>query len=163
MKRKAILVIAIMMIMPGANAAGIRSAAGQSQSAWNASVEYQSFQCPVGTSKGEGVDLNYTTDKSDDYYFVECNAIIVAPVPVITPAPSTNSIITPETTTATTKTDTPTVVSSIGSSTITTSTSTVSAPTTSFNWNAFMEQFNTWFGNWFATWFNSFFVKWLGL
>ena len=158
MKRKAILVVAIMMIMPGAHAAGIRSAAGQSQSAWNASTEYQNFQCPAGTSRGEGVDMNFTTDRSDDYYFVECNPIVVS-----TPAPVIQPTITPETSTVITRTDTPTVVSTGTTTGTTTTTSTTPVSVTAFDWNSFMDQFNAWFGSWFTNWFNAFFAKWLGL
>ena len=112
MKRKAILAVVIMMIMPGANAAGIRSANGQSQSAWEATAEYQSFQCPEGTSRGGGVDMNFTTDRSDDYYFVECNPIVVyvpTPTPISTqPAPSVPVVDTQTATTSTTTTITQT-------------------------------------------------------
>lgn len=57
------------------------SAPGQSQSDWEATDAYKAFTCPEGTLRGAGVDLNFTTDRSDDKYFVTCDE----PTPVATP------------------------------------------------------------------------------
>jgi hypothetical protein len=157
MKRKAILVIAIMMIMPGANAAGIRSANGQSQSAWNATPEYQNFQCPAGTARGEGVDMNFTTDRSDDYYFVECTTI-TTPAPAIAPTITETSTVQAVTPTVTTITDTRTAT--VVTNNVSSTTTTVSS---SFDWDIFMVNFSKWFNAWFSNWFNNFFLKWLGM
>lgn len=59
-----------------ANAATVsrlESAPGQSQSDWEATDAYKAFICPEGTLRGGGVDLNFTTDRSDDKYFVTCD------------------------------------------------------------------------------------------
>lgn len=76
MRKIAITVIASLALpISAANADGIRSPLGISQAEWNASPAYQNFQCPAGTSRGEGVDMNFTTNRSDDFYFVTCNPI----------------------------------------------------------------------------------------
>ena len=110
-----------------AYADGIQSPRGISQSAWNASSTYLNFQCPSGTARGEGVDMNYTTDRSDDYYFVECNPIVVyTPTPTPTPTPTTIA--------STTVSDTSTVTTvAPTTTTVTTTTNTVSATTTDTN------------------------------
>jgi hypothetical protein len=93
MRKIAIAVIASLALpVSAANADGIRSPLGISQAEWNASPAYQNFQCPAGTSRGEGVDMNFTTNRSDDYYFVECNPIqvYVAPTPT-SPTPIASS------------------------------------------------------------------------
>jgi hypothetical protein len=51
----------------------LESAPGQSQSDWEATDAYKAFVCPEGTLRGGGVDLNFTTDRSDDKYFVTCD------------------------------------------------------------------------------------------
>lgn len=133
MKRKAILVVAIMMIMPGANAAGIRSANGQSQSAWNATPEYQNFQCPEGTLRGDGIDMNFTTDRSDDYYFIECNPkIVYIPTPLPTPAPIAPSAPVVDTPTATTSITTTVVqiTPTVSTAIVDTATVTIAKPST---------------------------------
>lgn len=88
MKKKliAISVITVMSITP-AFANYIESPRGISQSEWHASSTYQNFQCPTGTSRGEGVDMNFTTTRSDDFYFVTCSPIIIIPTPTPTPTP----------------------------------------------------------------------------
>jgi hypothetical protein len=159
MKRKAIFVIALLMIMPNANASGIRSANGQSQSAWNATPEYQNFQCPAETSRGEGVDMNFTTDRSDDYYFVNCSPIVTpVPAPVISNTETSTVQVTTPVSNTTVETTT-----SITSNTQNTVTNNTITQTSTFDWTAFMSNFATWFNTWFANWFNNFFMKWLGL
>ena len=51
----------------------LESAPGQSQSEWEATDAYKAFICPEGTLRGIGVDLNFTTDRSDDKQFVTCD------------------------------------------------------------------------------------------
>ena len=83
------------------------SAPGQSQSDWEATDAYKAFTCPEGTLRGGGVDLNFTTDRSDDKYFVTCDE----PTPVSTPTPDSSTVTSPsvtETVTAPTPTPTPT-------------------------------------------------------
>ena len=83
------------------------SAPGQSQSDWEATDAYKAFTCPEGTLRGGGVDLNFTTDRSDDKYFVTCDE----PSPVSTPTPDSSTVTSPsvtETVTAPTPTPTPT-------------------------------------------------------
>lgn len=53
----------------------ISSAPGVSQSDWEASATYttwRSTHCPAGSGMGIGVDLNFTTDRSDDVQFAYC-------------------------------------------------------------------------------------------
>jgi hypothetical protein len=86
------------------------SAPGQSQSDWEATDAYKAFTCPEGTLRGGGVDLNFTTDRSDDKYFVTCDE----PSPTNTPAPDSSKVTIPsvtETVTAPTPTPTPTASS----------------------------------------------------
>lgn len=89
------------------------SAPGQSQSDWEATDAYKAFTCPEGTLRGVGVDLNFTTDRSDDKYFVTCDEPEprVSPSPTSTPAPDSSTVSTPpvtETVTAPAPTPTPT-------------------------------------------------------
>jgi len=51
----------------------IQGLPGQSQQQFESSPEYKAFTCPDGTGRGIGVDMNFTTTKTDDYYFVTCN------------------------------------------------------------------------------------------
>jgi hypothetical protein len=51
----------------------LESAPGQSQSDWEATDAYKAFVCPEGTLRGGGVDMNFTTDRGDDKYFVTCD------------------------------------------------------------------------------------------
>jgi hypothetical protein len=50
----------------------ISSSAGMTQSQWEATSTYQAFTCPSGTGRGIGVDLNFTTDRSDDVQYAYC-------------------------------------------------------------------------------------------
>lgn len=124
----AVIGLTVTTIVP-VYADGIQSPRGISQSAWNASATYQNFQCPSGTSRNEGADMNYTTDKSDDYYFVTCDPIViyVPSIPFTTPIVSETSTVTTVVTTPITNTETTTAVTS---STVNTS-STTSNVTTS--------------------------------
>ena len=157
MKRTSIaLALALTSISPIAQAnevSRIQSAPGQSQAAWNATPDYQAFQCPAGTLRGEGVDMNFTTDRSDDYYFAYCFEA-PAPAPVITPTPAaTSSPTVSETPTATTQPTTTQPSTSSGTSTTvasSTTTETSTAATTTFDYQAFFQMFIAWFQTWFA-------------
>jgi hypothetical protein len=163
----AILVLATISPVAQANqVARIQSAPGQSQSDWTASAEYQSFQCPTGTDRGEGVDMNFTTNRSDDYYFAYCYER-PAPVPIIipTPAPTSSPAPTPipivETATATAQTQTGGFSSTVGSTsavstTRATETSTATASAAAFDYQAFLQMFIAWF----QTWFTQFLMNW---
>ena len=81
MKKKLVISLIVVIIAwyllavsTSAKADGLRiqSPKGMSQSAWESTPEYQAFKCPEGYGRGMGVDLNFTTDRSDDYWFVEC-------------------------------------------------------------------------------------------
>ncbi len=50
----------------------ITSDPGFTQSQWEATATYQSFSCPSGSGRGMGVDMNFTTDRSDDRWFAYC-------------------------------------------------------------------------------------------
>ena len=122
----AVIGLTVTTIVP-VYADGIQSPRGISQSAWNASAAYQNFQCPDGTSRGEGVDMNYTTDRSDDYYFVTCDPIIYIPT---TPSFSYPTPTVTETATATTVVTTP-VTNTETTTAITSSTTNTSSATSS--------------------------------
>jgi hypothetical protein len=171
MRKTTILVIAnLLWVVPTAQAnevARIQSAPGQSQAAWNATAEYQAFQCPTGTARGEGVDMNFTTNRSDDYYFAYCTEIVQpTPRPILTPEPISTSDT--ATATAVTPTPTPTTPSSEPAASTSTSTSVVtetstatssatpSATTTAaFDYQAFLQMFIAWFQSWFAQFLSS--------
>lgn len=51
----------------------ISSAPGQSQSSWEASTAYKNMPaCPVGSGRAIEVNLNFTSDRSDDVYSTYC-------------------------------------------------------------------------------------------
>jgi hypothetical protein len=89
MKRVIIGLVIALASAQSASADGIRSPLGMSQADWNASETYKNFVCPQGTSRGEGVDMNFTTNRSDDFYFVTCKptVIYVEPIKTVTPVP----------------------------------------------------------------------------
>ena len=154
MKRIIIGLVIALASAQTASANGIRSPLGVSQAEWNASETYKNFACPENTSRGEGVDMNFTTTRSDDFYFVKCEAIVITPtpilLPIVTPIPkptptpiaisetATVTVPTPvtqipaqtpiqETTTITIKTDTVTVVTKVDTTTALTDTKTVTS------------------------------------
>jgi hypothetical protein len=144
----AIIGLTVTTIVP-VYANGIESSRGISESAWKASDTYQSFQCPSGTSRGEGVDMNYTTDRSDDYWFVNCSPVVEIPsrptfveqfpTPTLTPTP-TPTVTPVETSTATIETSTS--VSNTTNSSSTTSTVTNSPQTNNQLITLILELFN---------------------
>jgi hypothetical protein len=117
MKRVIIGLVIALASAQSANADGIRSPLGISQAEWNASETYKNFVCPQNTSRGEGVDMNFTTTQSDDFWFVNCNPIIqIAPRPVhVEQFPSPTLVVTPITTP--TQTETTTATNPVESST----------------------------------------------
>jgi hypothetical protein len=175
MRKTAILVIAnLLWFVPTAQAnevARIQSAPGQSQAAWNATAEYQAFQCPAGTARGEGVDMNFTTTRSDDYHFAYCVEIIQpAPRPTLTmePAPTPTSDTATATTVTLSPTPTPITPSSEPAASNSTSTSAVTETSTAtssatpgatataaFDYQAFLQMFIAWFQSWFAQFLSS--------
>jgi hypothetical protein len=124
MKVKVIVVTIALTITATtyAVADGVQSPRGISQSDWNASSTYQNFQCPSGTARNEGVDMNYTTNRNDDYWFVTCD-----PIPVYVPAPiNTTTPIATVSDTATVTTNNTNTISS--NTTITNTNTTVITP-----------------------------------
>ncbi len=55
--------------LPGSR---ITSSAGLTQAQWEATDTYKSFVCPTGSGKAVGVDMNFTTTRSDDRWFAYC-------------------------------------------------------------------------------------------
>jgi hypothetical protein len=150
--KKIITTVALCLIASPAYAEQTRveSPRGISQSSWNASNTYRDFQCPDNTVRGEGMDMNFTTDKSDDYYFVECNALpITVTTPAIIPAPvDTATATTPiQNDTATTTTPTTTTTLNVTTDTTTVVTETATASVVNFNSVDWFSEFMTWFNN----------------
>jgi hypothetical protein len=112
----------------------IQSPIGLTQAQWNASDAYKNFTCPAGYGRGEGIDMNFTTSRADDFWFVSCSLIDVfvepetlRPTPIVTPSP------TPSSTPSSTETVTATVAPSptpAPSPTTTTETTTAVTDTT---------------------------------
>ena len=105
------LVVAGFAPATAATVSRLDSAPGQSQSDWEATDAYKAFTCPEGTLRGAGVDLAFTSDRSDDKYFVTCDE----PAPITTPTSDSSTVSTPpvtETVTAPTPTPTPTPTAS---------------------------------------------------
>jgi hypothetical protein len=50
----------------------ITSATGVSQSSWESTSTYKNFQCPAGSGRATGVDMNFTISQSDDKWFAYC-------------------------------------------------------------------------------------------
>ena len=63
----------------------IKSAPGESQASFIARNSFKSFSCESGTTRVDGVDLNFTSTNSDDVYFAYCVKTNLQPAPVITP------------------------------------------------------------------------------
>jgi hypothetical protein len=150
MKRSFVMVTALMLIPNSAHAFDLRSPNGITQQQWNNSPEYLDFKCPVNTSKGEGVDMNFTIDRSDDFYFVTCNPIYVIPT-IENPIETSTVTVIPN---VSVTIDTPTTTVS-SNSTVTQTTQTI--PTLTEN-----TDFMSWFSVWFAKWFKTWFANWLG-
>jgi hypothetical protein len=132
-----------------ASAFDLESPRGISQNEWNKSSEYQNFQCPTNTARGEGVDMNFTTNRADDFYYVTCTPIQVPTKIEIVETITAVAVITPqpflliETKTVT---DTPTTV--IDTATALSDTSTA-VNLNGFDWSLFWVQFEMWFKTFF--------------
>lgn len=50
----------------------VTSDPGMTQAQWEATSTYLLFSCPTGSGRGMGVDLNFTTDRSDDRWYAYC-------------------------------------------------------------------------------------------
>ena len=86
--------------LPGSR---ITSSAGLTQAQWEATNTYKSFVCPTGSGKAVGVDMNFTTTRSDDRWFAYCVKTWIQPAnqnPTITDT-KTVSATTPSLTTDT--------------------------------------------------------------
>ena len=113
----------------------IESPRGITQSQWNNSETYKNFICPAGYGRGEGVDMNFTSTRADDFYYVSCTPREVftptpiyttTPTPVVTPTPTQT-----ETSTATVTTSTTSPVSN-STTVITPDTTTATSASTTF-------------------------------
>jgi hypothetical protein len=135
--KKVIIAVIASLVLPisVANANGIQSPLGISHADWHASSDFKNFQCPQGTSRSEGINLNFTTDESDDFLFVECyptpiwvNPILNTPsdtATVTTPAPQPVQQLTPTPAPSPVITDTSTASTAPSITTVVTDTATV--------------------------------------
>lgn len=138
---KAKIVIAVSALLLGtittANAdLYIESPRGVTQSQWNNSDTYKNFACPAGYGRGEGVDMNFTTNKNDDFWYVNCFPLEVfqpTPIYTTTPAPVETSTTSVETSTATVTPSVTTPVNNSTASVISETTTTVTETTTATN------------------------------
>lgn len=96
----------------------ITSSPGISQSQWEATATYKSFICPTGSEKAMGVDMNFTTTRSDDTWFAYCVKTWIAATNQTTSSSDTNTAATK---TSTTLTDTRTVTTKSETTTASTS------------------------------------------
>ena len=118
--KKVIFLLALLLGIAPAQAGEISrvtSQRGVTQAQWEATDQYKFFVCPTGTGRGGGVDMNFTTDQSDDTWFATCNTIeVFAPRPMIDIPTVTIPVVAPRVdtpTVVTQKIDTPTVVTII--------------------------------------------------
>jgi hypothetical protein len=95
MKRVIIGMVLALVTAQTASAFDLESPRGISQDQWNKSNEYQNFQCPANTARGEGVDMNFTTNRADDFYFVTCTPV---QIPTKIEIVETATVVTPITT-----------------------------------------------------------------
>ena len=97
--KKVIFLLALLLGIAPAQAGEISrvtSQRGVTQAQWEATDLYKSFTCPEGTGRGIGVDMNFTTDQSDDTWFATCNTIeVIAPRPIIDTPTVTVPVVTP--------------------------------------------------------------------
>lgn len=125
MKKKLIISLIVVIVAwyllavsTSAKADGLRiqSPKGITQAQWIATPEYQSFNCPDGYGRGEGVDMNFTADKSDDYWFAYCIKFeIIKPIVSIPQSESPKPVVEQP------KIDTSTAITTIPSSPVTNS------------------------------------------
>lgn len=129
MKTKIAIVVSALLIgaIAPANAdLYVQSPTGLTQAQWNATDTYKNFACPSGYARGEGVDMNFTTSRADDYWFVSCTLIVETPPRPIYVEPTP----TPTPTLAQTETSTATVVSNTTPAVVAETTTTVTETTT---------------------------------
>lgn len=96
----------------------ITSAAGMTQSDWEASATYQSWRathCAAGSGMGIGVDLNFTTDRSDDTWYAYCLKTW-QPQPVVAPVIESSTVVVAPTSTVV-ESSTPVVTTVVESTT----------------------------------------------
>jgi len=116
MKKIIFLLVLLLGIAPAqaGEISRITSQRGITQAQWEATDQYKSFVCPAGTGRGIGVDMNFTTDQSDDTWFATCNTIeVFAPRPIMDTPTVTVLVVAPRVdtpTVVTQKIDTPTVL-----------------------------------------------------
>lgn len=129
MKKKAILLAVTLAITttPAIADMRIESNRGISQSEWNNSSTYQNFSCPLGWGRGDGADMNYTTTRSDDYFYAYCIEPVIATSVTPTPISETSTV---SNTVNTNTTVTPTILET---ATVVTNTNTVTTPITTTN------------------------------
>jgi len=163
---KRTLAIAALLIANAAPAqAGeiskVQSKPGVSQNEWTNSSEYQNFRCLNGLLKGDGVDMNFTTDSRDDFYYAYCYEPVFIPGPnistiqeTIQPGSSvhvgTEPLVQSITNLSTNESVTSTVI--WDSATAILETATVTSILSGFDWSAFLEMFKSWFTLWFSAW-----------
>ena len=136
---KAKIVIAVSALLIGVIAPAnadlyIQSPTGLTQEQWNASDAYKNFNCPNNYGREEGVDLNFTTTRADDYWYVSCAPrvevtpmrIDVAPIQVTTPPPVVTETVTA---TVTTNNITPAVTIETATTVSETTTATITSVT----------------------------------
>jgi hypothetical protein len=109
----------------------LQSPTGLTQSEWQDSSSYKIFNCPDGYIRSEGIDLNFTTSRADDFYFIEClPARVFPPAPVFTTTPAPVTVITPAPTETSTVTVTPSVTPTPSPITSTETTTAITETTT---------------------------------
>ncbi len=134
----AIIALSVTSVTP-VYAEGIQSAIGISESTWHESSTYKNFQCPSNTVRVEGMDLNYTTNRNDDYFYITCEPITIRIQPTTTfglPSSDTTTVVTPissdtQTVTTSSTTEVTPTTTTVNSDTSTVTTNSSSTTTTS--------------------------------
>jgi hypothetical protein len=134
---KAKITIAVTVLLLGtittANAdLYIQSPTGLTQAQWNATDTYKNFTCPSDYARSEGVDMNFTTTRADDYWFASCSPReVFLPSPIYTTQPTSPTITPPANTETSTVTVTPNTTSPTNNTaTVVTDTRTATTETT---------------------------------
>ena len=160
MKRIILGMVIALASTQSASAFDLQSPKGIKQDQWNQTSEYLNFKCPANTARGEGVDMNFTTDRADDFYFVTCTpiqiptkieiietstAITIIPTQPVMPVPQDPVFVAPV--------DTRTVI--VETPTAITESTTVVIDYATFDWEDIdwetfdWEGFIAWFQEWF--------------
>lgn len=109
----------------------ITSVPGMPQSQWIESDVYKSFTCPEGSGRSEGVDMNYTTTRADDTFFVYCStreiivSTVISETPISTVTPVSDNVVSPNPVPSLITTETTTSTTQTGLSVIDTQTATI--------------------------------------